>query len=239
LAQLVGGGCRSLSSAHFWLCCWHGIGFAFPQAAVAHRSVGFAAHFREVGRSTVFWFVLAANVLYRTASFAVFTYLVAFLLQAYGMSQGQTALPLGLVGFGAMLGSILGGYVAAWPGRLGWAACSLVTGGVCIGFALDGSFAPWTTVLVGFLGMVMLTIFEPVSWVVTAELAGESRATANGLLATSNQVGIIGGGSVAGLVLVLGGFPMVAFFCASVATAAGAIVLGIAVRLRARQLVSA
>jgi DHA1 family chloramphenicol resistance protein-like MFS transporter len=217
------------------LLAWHWV--AFPRTAVARRAVGFRAHFREVGQSTIFWFVLAANVLYRTASFAVFTYLVAFLLQAYGMSQGQTALPLGLVGFGAMFGSILGGYVAAWPGRLGWAACGLVAGGVCIGVALDGSLAPWTAVLVGFVGMVMLTIFEPISWVVTAELAGESRATANGLLATSNQVGIIGGGSLAGLVLMFGSFPMVGFFCAGVATVAGAIVIGIAVGLRPRQLV--
>jgi MFS transporter, DHA1 family, inner membrane transport protein len=219
------------------LLAWHWV--AFPRAEVSARVFGFAAHFRAVGRNRIFWLVLAANVFYRTASFAVFTYLVAFLLEAYGMRQGQTALPLGLVGFGTMFGSILGGYVAAWPGRLGWAACGLVAGGVCIGAVLDGSLAPWTAVLVGFVGMVMLTIFEPVSWVFTAELAGESRATANGLLATSNQVGIIGGGSVAGLVLVLGGFPMVGFFCAGVATAAGAIVLGIAVRLRARQLVRA
>jgi len=219
------------------LLTWHW--FAFPRAAVARRTVGFAAHFREVGQSTIFWFVLAANVLYRTASFGVFTYVVAFLLQAYGMKQGETALPLGLLGFGAMAGSILGGFVAAWPGRLGWAACGLVAGGVCIDVALDGALAPWTAVFIGFMGMVMLTIFEPVSWVVTAELAGESRATANGLLATSNQLGIIGGGSVAGLVLALGGFPLVGFFCTGVATAAGVIVLGIAVRLRPRQLVRA
>jgi predicted MFS family arabinose efflux permease len=61
-------------------------------------------------------------------------------------------------------------------------------------------------------GALLLTIFEPVTWVLTAELAGESRATANGLLATSNQLGFIGGASVGGLVHPVGGYPLVGFF---------------------------
>jgi predicted MFS family arabinose efflux permease len=223
------GGCLAVTLAWHW--------YAFPQSTTAPRALGFAAHFREVGRSTTIWFVLLANVLYRTASFAVFTYLVAFLVQAYGMKQGDTALPLGLVGLGAMLGSILGGYVAAWPRRLGWAACGLIAGGLCVGMSLAGDLAAWPAVVLGFAGMVILTIFEPVSWVVTAEIAGESRATANGLLATSNQLGVIGGGSVGGLVLSVGGFPLVGLFCIGVATVAGLVVVGIGLKFRTTQLV--
>ena len=77
---------------------------------------------------------------------------------------------------------------------------------------------------------LLLTIFEPVTWALTAELAGESRATANGLLATSNQLGIIGGASVGGLALAFGGFPFVGFFCLGAAAAASAIVTALKLR---------
>ena len=55
--------------------------------------------------------MLLANVLYRSASITIFTYLAAFLIQTYRMNQGATALPLLLVGLGPLLGSLLGGYV--------------------------------------------------------------------------------------------------------------------------------
>ena len=73
--------------------------------------------------------------------------------------------------------------------------------------------------------MLVLTIFEPVTWTLTAEFAGESRATANGLLATSNQLGVIGGASAGGLVLALGGFSWVGVFCLGAAAAAAVVVL--------------
>ena len=63
----------------------------------------------------------------------------------------------------------------------------------------------------------------------TRPFAGASRATANGLLATSNQLGALGGASVGGLVLALGGFGLVGVFCLAAATAAAAVVLGLTV----------
>ena len=85
--------------------------------------------------------MLLANILFRTASFAVFTYFVAFLVQSYGLTQSETAVPLGCVGLGAMLGSFLGGWVARLGRRLYWAAAGLAAGGLCLGLALDGGTA--------------------------------------------------------------------------------------------------
>ena len=51
----------------------------------------------------------------------------------------------------------------------------------------------WLTVLVASTGAVLLTIFEPVTWALIAELAGESARQANGMLATSNQLGALTG----------------------------------------------
>ena len=71
----------------------------------------------------------------------------------------------------------------------------------------------WPTVLLAALGAALLTLFEPVTWALVAELTGESRATANGMLATSNQLAATIGASVGGLVLALGGFSFVGLLC--------------------------
>jgi predicted MFS family arabinose efflux permease len=83
----------------------------------------------------------------------------------------------------------------------------------------------WLTVLVASAGAVLLTVFEPVTWVLTAELAGESRATANGMLATSNQLGAMTGASIGGVTFAFGGFSLVGFFCLGAAIVA-ALVIG-------------
>jgi len=119
-----------------------------------------------------------------------------------------------------MLGSLLGGYVASRPQRLTWSALALLLGGVSVCVALTVALSPWIAILLCGAGALLLTIFEPVTWALTAEFAGESRATANGVLATSNQLGIIGGASVGGLVLALGGFPFVGLLCLGAAVVA-------------------
>ena len=63
----------------------------------------------------------------------------------------------------------------------------------------------WPTVLLAAVGAALLTVFEPVTWALMAELASESRATANGVLATSNQLGATIRASVGGLVLAFAG----------------------------------
>jgi len=160
----------------------------------------------------------------------IFVYLVAFLIRTYGMTQGGTAIPLAVVGVGAMLGSLLGGHIAGRPRRLTWSAAALLLGGASVCVALTLSLSPWMAILLCCVSALLLTIFEPVTWALTAELAGESRATANGLLATSNQLGIIGGASVGGLALAFGGFPFVGFFCLGAAAAASAIVTALKLR---------
>lgn len=213
-----------------WAMQWYWL----PAASQAVQARGFAAHFREVGRRTSLWFVLLANILYQTAAIAIFTYLVAFLVSTYAMTQGATALPLAFVGTGAMIGSLLGGYVAGRPQALTWAALSLLLGGACVSAALTLSLSPWTVSLLCCVGVLLLTIFEPVTWVLTAELAGELRATANGLLATSNQLGIVGGASLGGVVLAIGGFPLVGLFCLAASAAAAVVVIGVGIGIKLR-----
>jgi predicted MFS family arabinose efflux permease len=145
------------------------------------------------------------------------------------MRTGDTALPLALALLGAMLGSMLGRMVAGQAWRIAGVTWTLEVGGVLVGIAFVVGVSPWFTILVASAGAVLLTVFEPVTWALTAELAGESRATANGMLATSNQLGAMTGASVGGVVLAFGGFTLVGVFCLGAAVIA-ALVIGAKVR---------
>jgi hypothetical protein len=100
---------------------------------------------------------------------------------------------------------------------------------VLVGVTFVVGMSPWFTVLLASAGTVLLTVFEPVTWALTAELAGESRATANGMLATSNQRGAMTRASVGGAVLAFGGFAPVGLFCLGAAVVA-TLVIGAKVR---------
>jgi MFS family permease len=69
----------------------------------------------------------------------------------------------------------------------------------------------------------------PLSWPVTAvlltELVGQSRATATGLFAVSNQLGVVGGASLGGVMLALGSFPWVGIFWLVTAVMAAGVIL--------------
>ena len=75
----------------------------------------------------------------RTAFYAVTGYIAAYLISTYGMSVGETALPLAAVGAGAVAGSVCGGMIASHRKRLGFAAGSALAGGAAalIVFAVD------------------------------------------------------------------------------------------------------
>jgi MFS transporter, DHA1 family, inner membrane transport protein len=193
------------------------------------QAVGFLVRFAALSRRAGIWHVLAANALYQTAAFALFTYLAAFLTRTYAMQERATALPLAAALFGALTGSLLGGTVAGRTWRIGCVAVTLLAGGVFAGVVFIVAPSLWLTVLLAAIGAVLLTVFEPVTWALMAELASESRATANGMLAASNQLGATLGASGGGLVLAVGGFSMVGLLCLTSAALA-AMVIGAKMR---------
>src|SRR5262245_43149680 len=116
----------------------------FPRSpGAAAPSFAFIAHFREASRSPGIWYVLVANVLYQIAALGIFTYLAAILRHTYGMTAGDTVVPLALVGIGAMVGSLIGGRVAGHERRLVLAATALFVGGVTGGMAFTVTATPW------------------------------------------------------------------------------------------------
>jgi len=199
------------------------------QGDAGGHAVAFLARFATLSRRAGIWHVLVANTLYQTAAFALFTYLAAFLMRTYGMREREAALPLAVALLGAMLGSLLGGTVTGRTWRIAGVALTLMVGGIFAGVVFVVAVSPWLTVLLAAAGAVLLTVFEPVTWALMAELAGESRATANGMLATSNQLGATIGASGGGLVLAFGGFSLIGLLCLGAAVIA-ALVIGAKVR---------
>jgi predicted MFS family arabinose efflux permease len=199
------------------------------QGHAAGQAVAFLARFATLSRRAGIWHVLVANALYQMAAFALFTYLAAFLMRTYGMREREAALPLAVALLGAMLGSLLGGTMTGRTWRIGGVALTLMVGGIFAGVAFVVAVSLWLTVLLAAAGAVLLTVFEPVTWALMAELAGESRATANGMLATSNQLGATIGASGGGLVLAFGGFSLIGLLCLG-AAAIAALVIGAKVR---------
>ena len=179
-------------------------------------SLAFLSRFREVS-SKESWYVLGANVLQQTTFFGLVGYLPAYLIQTYGLRIEETALPLAVLGAGAMAGSMAGGFVAVRPQRLVLTSLILVTCGLGTGVAFNLVVSQWTTVGIAVAVTCLLALPLPVLMTLMMELAGGSKATATGMFGASNQLGGVGGSSLGGLVLSLGGFPLVGVFCMAAA----------------------
>jgi len=188
------------------------------------QPVVFLAHYREVGAYGTTWYVLAANALQRLVFFGMFAYLAAHLIQSYHLPAGDTALPLAIAGSGAIVGGWLGGRVADHRHRLAWYALACVGSGVLAALVFTTQVSPWATaVLAGgaaALGGPSLTVTPAL----LMDVAGNSRTTATGLFAMSNQVGAFGGPALGGVLLTLGGFPLVGLFCLGVSVLAAVVI---------------
>jgi predicted MFS family arabinose efflux permease len=189
----------------------------------------FISHFREVGSKAVFWYLLTANCLMNMVFMGVSSYLPAYLMQIYRMNAGEIALPLMLAGLGVIAGSLIGGRVAGHRHRLTLISISFLVGTLVASLVFATHISAWITVGLSFSTVGLMIVSSPVAALLLTELAGQSRATATGMFVVSNQLGVVGGASIGGLMLSLGGFPMVGMFC-SVAAATAAVVVRYKVR---------
>jgi len=172
------------------------------------QSLAFLAHFREVGAQGTVWSMLAANALQQMVLFGLFSYLAAHLMHTSQMTAGDTVLPLALAGGGHIAGGILGGRIADHRHRLAWLGLACLGSGVLAALAFTVYGSPWATVALAGGSAGLARISSVVTPTVMLEQAGGSRTTATGLFAVSNQMGAFGGASLGGLMLALGGFPL-------------------------------
>ena len=187
------------------------------------RQPTFVSHLKAVSTQRGFWYILIANGLQTMAYIGMSGYLAAYLIQSYGMDAGDTALPLSLAGLGVIAGSLVGGRVADRSDRASVLACTFLGGGFAAALVFMIPFSPWLTVVLAFAVSGLLLLAWPVVAVMLTDLAGDSRATATGLFAVSNQMGVLGGASLGGVMLSLGHFPFVGIFCLAMAALAAGI----------------
>ena len=192
--------------------------------------MAFLSHFRKLGSRPTFWYILAANSLMVTAFSGVLTYLATYLIKTYLIDAGETVLPLTLAGLGVIIGGFMGGRVAELSRRLPLVSVSFLFGGLAAVLVFITKASPWATVALSAGVAAFLTMSWPVTGVLMIDLAGRSRATALGMFAVSNQIGIVAGASLGGLMLAWAGFPLLGFFCLGAAVVAAAVV-----RLKVRE----
>ena len=193
------------------------------------RSFSYLSRFKELGSIPVFRVGMLANFSQRIAFYAVLGYLAAYLIDSYDVSVGETALPLAVVGAGAVIGSLFGGMIASHQKRLGLVAASGLAGGagVLIVFAIDPAI--WATVAIAFGAVCVLSIGWPVFITFATDIAGPSRASAIGMMGASNRMGGFIGSALGGAFLAIGGFSAVGIFCLAT-VAVSALVMRLAVR---------
>ena len=186
----------------------------YPKGPItASRSFSYFSRFKELGSISVFRIGMVTYVSQRIAFYAVIGYLAAFLIDTYGMSVGETALPLAVVGLGAVIGSLWGGVIANHQRRLNFVAgCALAGGATALVlFTVDPSI--WVTVFIAFGAVCVLSVGWPVFITFATDVAGQSRATAVGMMGGSNRLGGVIGSSLGGAFLAVGGFSAVGIFC--------------------------
>jgi predicted MFS family arabinose efflux permease len=129
-------------------------------------------------------------------------------------------LPLAIAGCDHIAGRVLGGRVADHRHRLDWFGMASLGSGVLAALAFTLAGSPWATVTLASGAAALAHLPSVITPTVLLEYAGGARTTATGMYAVSNQLGSFGGTSLGGLILALGGFPLVGLFCLAVAVLA-------------------
>ena len=188
--------------------------FWFPKNEAARpRTFMVFSRYRDLLALPVLRAILAANLAQRIAYMAIFSYLATYLIDDYGVSVGAVALPLALVGIGGVIGSYIGGTVAARPDQMSLVAASAIGGGVAAAALFSVDLPVWAVVAISTVSIALLSLPWTVMIAVCTEISGNSRATGVGLLGVSNQTGAVGGAALGGLLLAFSGFPGIGYLC--------------------------
>ena len=177
------------------------------------RNYPFISRYKQMASIDLFRSALAANFLQRIAFYGTFSYLAAYLISEHGLSVGETAEPLAIVGVGVVIGSFTAGLVVVLKRRAQVVAACALAGGLASLFLFSFDLSAWGTVGVALVSITFISVGWPTFLAISTEISGNSQATAVGMLGASNQMGGVGGAALGGTFLALGGFSTVGFFC--------------------------
>ncbi|HEX2988413.1 MAG TPA: MFS transporter, partial [Chloroflexota bacterium] len=162
------------------------------------------------------------NALERAAFTTVATYQAAFLMQSYGLKLDQVAPVLSATAGGTLVGSVIGGRMADGVNRpvLLFTSFQLLAAVAGIPLFLTTPGVVPTAILASVFGLVN-SLARPSSMWLLSQVPESRRGATMGFTATSNQVGLMLGASVGGLLISTGGYGLLGFQipCAAVVSA--------------------
>ena len=173
-----------------------------------------------------FQVALSVNFFHRVVYWTIVTFFAAYIIHTYGVSERFVALPLAITAIGQVVGSYMGGTVAASRHRSLLITAICAVGGVCgfLFFAIDLQL--WVAVAVATVGTGLLSVNFPALVAGGTEYSGASTATGVGLMGFSNNLGGALGAAVAGGILAESGYHGIAYLCLG-AAAVSVLVAGV------------
>jgi len=163
------------------------------------------AQYQPLLRHTSTLSTIAATVLGNASTWAVWTYVVAFLVQRYEVSTLQVGLIYLVVGVAVLLGTLLaGGRAGRHPRRL------LITGRAGGGLLLGAALLLSVPVLIAVAAIAAALLLHAASGLASVNLLSEEaptgRATSLALNGSALSLGVALGGALGGVGLEFGGY---------------------------------
>jgi DHA1 family inner membrane transport protein len=177
----------------------------FPSAPAVAPGAGMLATYRAVAGAPRLPSALGANVLERSMFGVLAFYLPAFLMLRFSMNAAEVAPFLAAVAAGMIAGNVFGGWLGDRISRPGTFIAAQLTA-AALGLVLFGLALPLpAAVAVGTLVTFVNASSRPGFLAFTSEVAPANRGAVFGLLALSNQGGMVLGATLGAFVLELGG----------------------------------
>jgi DHA1 family inner membrane transport protein len=171
--------------------------------------------------------MLAANLVERSMFTMVTIYLPAFLMLVYHRSAVAASLVLPIVAVGTIGGNVLGGWLGDRFLRPGIFVVAQLTAGVLGLVLFAGPLAFAAAVALATLLALANAASRPAFLAYGSELAPQQRGALFGLIALTNQSGLVIGSAVGAAVIASGGYR----WFAAVTLAQGAVAAGLALPL--------
>jgi predicted MFS family arabinose efflux permease len=182
------------------------IRLAFPAPPRTAAAASVLATYQAVFRVSRLFAVLSANLVERSMFAMMTLYLPAFLMLRYDLNAAAVAPALAVVAIGTIAGNILGGWLGDRFLRPAVFVASQVTAGA-LGLALLGlPVRIPTAMLLGALFGLANASSRPAFLALSSDLSPHHRGAVFGLVALTNQGGLVLGSLVGALVIELSGY---------------------------------
>lgn len=204
----------------------------FPAAPAVSVKTGVVATYRAVWGVPRLVNVLGANFVERSLFGMLTLYLPSFLMLRHGMNAVEVAPLLSLVAIGTIVGNVFGGWLGdRLPRPVTFVAAQLTAG--ALGLVLFAGALPLVAAvaIAASVGLANATS-RPGFLALSSELAPGHRGALFGLLALSNQSGLVLGSALGALIIPIGGYGGLAVVAAAQGCVASALATPLALRRR-------